>query len=228
MSVILHARLPSLEATDVRAEASETIMAVRHRIELSTGINTKWFVLMFDGKVLDDGDTVGTCPFQDGSEVLVVLSREHEARGKLVELEWDKKSPEDLVRNIRRLHSITNSDRVEIDKELASVIGAMAEVGLCNDGKVMAEAFLLASCRGLVKCLAAMLDNGVVGIDDQPEGYNSHTALLHAAYYNKKESAALLLKYYANRDLRSRFGQTALDYARAKGHQDIVALLEAA
>ena len=51
------------------------------------------------------------------------------------------------------------------------------------------------------------------------------TALHRAAYGGHLASATRLLEGGADLTLRDKYGKTALDYARSRGHSEVVALL---
>ncbi|MDR3578107.1 MAG: ankyrin repeat domain-containing protein [Anaerolineaceae bacterium] len=64
-------------------------------------------------------------------------------------------------------------------------------------------------------------------IDIDKQGpFNGYTALHDAIWQNNIETARVIIDAGANLDLKSKDGQTALDLAKARGRQQIVALIE--
>ena len=51
------------------------------------------------------------------------------------------------------------------------------------------------------------------------------TALIHAAYYNLIDSARILVKYNADKTIKDKHGNTALDYARKYEYAGMISLL---
>lgn len=81
----------------------------------------------------------------------------------------------------------------------------------------------VAACRGDVEEIRALLDGGA---DVNAPGDLGHTALHEAICQGHLMAAKVLLEAGARLDIRNEFGDTPLDRARAKGRDDLIALLE--
>jgi ankyrin repeat protein len=75
------------------------------------------------------------------------------------------------------------------------------------------------ACRALVSTCRANVDS---------RNCRESTPLILAAYFNRLQCVEVLLDLGADITIRSDHKKTALDFARARGHAEITALLEAA
>jgi len=85
----------------------------------------------------------------------------------------------------------------------------------------------LAARLGHNAALAALLEAGVAAwtVESDPEG--PPTAMMLAAARGDAEAVVLLLEHGADPALRDRHGRSAADWARAQGHAELAARLEA-
>eukprot|EP01064_Diplonema_japonicum_P011596 TRINITY_DN18_c0_g1_i2.p1 TRINITY_DN18_c0_g1~~TRINITY_DN18_c0_g1_i2.p1 ORF type:complete len:227 (+),score=26.19 TRINITY_DN18_c0_g1_i2:95-775(+) len=222
--VNLHVQLTPQAYISVEAGYGDTVAAFKQKIMSETGLELSRFGVAFQGEQLTDGDVMGGYAFEDGSELEVVMEKKQRARDRLSELEWNEGGATLLVQRLRRVHGPTYNVATE-DAKYAEIITEMYQAELFTDDEPISEAFLLACCRGLVKCVSEFLSLGLVDIEDKPDGYGGHTGLLHASYYGKPDAVKLLLSYGADRKAKSCYGKTAIDYAREKGFEQIEQLL---
>ena len=82
-------------------------------------------------------------------------------------------------------------------------------------------ALMAAAGNGHTKTLRILLNNGAkIDITD----HDAWTALMFAAYSNRLEAVQILLDHGANKHLKNSVGRTALQIARNRGAQDVIAL----
>eukprot|EP01064_Diplonema_japonicum_P013795 TRINITY_DN2134_c0_g1_i1.p1 TRINITY_DN2134_c0_g1~~TRINITY_DN2134_c0_g1_i1.p1 ORF type:complete len:230 (+),score=64.05 TRINITY_DN2134_c0_g1_i1:72-761(+) len=225
MSVTLHARLPNGRMLSQDACANETVGEVKVRIASCADLDPGSFSLSLEGEELDDGGKVTAQPLRDGSEVVVVLHKKAAALADLTRMGWGGKTIKDLLAQITH----PGTDLTAKDNEYAVVLAAMEAAGLLTCEGVEASLMpflLLASANGFVKTVSVLLAKQLVDVNHQLEAGSKRTALHMAAAAGRDNIAKLLLQHNADPSLRNIFGETALDFAKAKGHAAIVRLLE--
>jgi len=85
------------------------------------------------------------------------------------------------------------------------------------------ELLLLASGLGRLEIVSALLKYGV---DPNVSGKKQRTPLIAAAAFNQVEAARILLINGARLSLQDKQGHTALDIAKDKGHDEMIAFLQ--
>ena len=86
-------------------------------------------------------------------------------------------------------------------------------------------ALMYAASGGHVEIVNILLSSGAdINFADD----NGNTALMHAAYEGKSAAIKTLLAHDADALMKNKEGETAEDFARKKGHDDIVTLLQEA
>jgi uncharacterized protein len=91
--------------------------------------------------------------------------------------------------------------------------------------------FVFAGIKGNAEVLQAMFDTGKVSHPDDyfyDFGDEGKTSLMCAAMFNHCEAAALLIQNGADMNHKNSAGKSALDYALAGGHQDVITTMQQA
>ena len=104
------------------------------------------------------------------------------------------------------------------------LLEAGADVGALDPG-MKATALHAAAYAGRVEPARLLIQYGI-DIDKQGP-YNGYTALHDAIWQNNVEVARVIIDAGANLNIKSNDGQTPLEFARSKRHQQIVDLIEA-
>ena len=105
------------------------------------------------------------------------------------------------------------------------LLEAGADVHALDPG-MKATALHAASYAGHADAAKLLIEGGVELNRQGP--YNGYTALHDAVWQNNVDVARVLIDAGADTSIRSKEGQTPLDFARSKKYTKIVALLEAA
>ncbi len=63
------------------------------------------------------------------------------------------------------------------------------------------------------------------GADVNAQNNDRATALIHAAFYNLMDAAKILVNYNADKTIKDKYGNTALDYARKYEYASMISLL---
>ena len=109
------------------------------------------------------------------------------------------------------------------DKIVRMLLEAGADVRAVDPG-MKATALHAASYAGRTEAARVLIEYGI-DIDKQGP-YNGYTALHDAIWQNNVEVVKVLLEAGADLTLTSHDGKTPLDFAKARHHQEIVALIE--
>ncbi len=112
-------------------------------------------------------------------------------------------------------------------KGYSEIVKALLEAGAdvaAVDPEMKATALHAAAYAGRTDA-ARVLIAYKIDIDKQGP-YNGYTALHDAVWQNNIETARVIIEAGARLDIKSKDGQTALDLAKARGRNEIVALLE--
>lgn len=107
------------------------------------------------------------------------------------------------------------------------IVGLLLEAGAdvaVVDPNMRATALHAAAYAGNAEAARLLIEHGV-DIDAQGP-VNGYTALHDAVWQNRVETARVLIEAGANTGLTSHAGETPLVFARARGHSEIVALLQ--
>jgi ankyrin repeat protein len=110
---------------------------------------------------------------------------------------------------------------------LTEIVRLLLEAGAdvtAVDPEMKATALHAAAYAGRTEA-AKLLIQYKVEIDKQGP-YNGYTALHDAIWQGHIETAKVILAAGANLNLKNHQGQTPLEFARARGNQELVALLE--
>lgn len=107
---------------------------------------------------------------------------------------------------------------------LERLLAAGADLTVLDPG-MRATALHAAAYAGRTEAAAVLIDHGIAINQQGP--VNGYTALHDAVWQNHLATARVILAGGADASIRAKDGQTALDLARAKGHQALVSLLEA-
>lgn len=107
-----------------------------------------------------------------------------------------------------------------------SVVEELIRLGVQIDAKTTLDttAFANASYRGYADIMELLIDAGAdINVVNKQE---NQTPLMYTADGGHVEACRLLLARGANRMLRDRYGRTAVDIARERGHNDIAMMIE--
>jgi ankyrin repeat protein len=110
---------------------------------------------------------------------------------------------------------------------LTEIVRLLLEAGAdvtAVDPGMKATALHAAAYAGRMEA-AKLLIEYKVEIDKQGP-YNGYTALHDAIWQGHVETVRVIIEAGANLTLKNNLGQTPLEFARSKGHQELVALLE--
>lgn len=105
------------------------------------------------------------------------------------------------------------------------LLEAGADVGALDPG-MKATALHAASYAGHADAAKLLVEYGI-DIDKQGP-YNGYTALHDATWQNNVEVARVLIEAGANLNIKSNAGETPLEFARSRHHNEIAQLIEAA
>ena len=103
------------------------------------------------------------------------------------------------------------------------LLDAGADVGALDPG-MKATALHAASYAGHAEAAKLLIEGGI-DIDKQGP-YNGYTALHDAVWQNNVDVARVLIDAGANLSIKSNSGQTPLEFARSRRHNEIAALIE--
>jgi ankyrin repeat protein len=106
----------------------------------------------------------------------------------------------------------------------ATIIGNASMIALLLDRSAnVADLDLFYAARADVRCVELILPH----IDDiNIQGHKNRTPLMEAAIAGRLENVRLLLEHGADLKMQTTYGMTALDFAKKRQREDIVAFLE--
>lgn len=105
---------------------------------------------------------------------------------------------------------------------LAIMIFLASCAGMTNTVKEIDQGLVRAACKGDVKLVKVLLDNGA-NVDARDN--RGRTGLIWAAFKNQDEVVKLLLESGADTEIRDDRGCTALVWALRNAHTEIVEML---
>eukprot|EP01064_Diplonema_japonicum_P036025 TRINITY_DN797_c1_g1_i8.p1 TRINITY_DN797_c1_g1~~TRINITY_DN797_c1_g1_i8.p1 ORF type:complete len:242 (+),score=52.44 TRINITY_DN797_c1_g1_i8:159-884(+) len=239
MSVELLVQHPGGEWMEVEVGPMESLAGLKERVASQSGMCVNTFDLSFEGEVFGDSDgrLVGELPFEDQSELQLVLSKKEVALHHLKELGWagkgvmslaDHKSGEDA--------DLSVEGRQDLDRKLCEVLATMMEAGMCNDdekrnlvnnmshrGFIQCVDFLLAAGADMLYALKEavssqqvamiqfLLSNGVSIADSYGSPFGAAVEL------GNTEIISMLLEAGAGVNLKYSYGDTPLIKSNATG-----------
>eukprot|EP01064_Diplonema_japonicum_P018470 TRINITY_DN27155_c0_g1_i1.p1 TRINITY_DN27155_c0_g1~~TRINITY_DN27155_c0_g1_i1.p1 ORF type:complete len:283 (+),score=62.51 TRINITY_DN27155_c0_g1_i1:55-849(+) len=204
--VSLHVRLPTSEVLDIEAAGGETTRVLKERVAACTGIDEKGFALMFEGSEIGtEGRLVREWPFEDGSELSLVMSDSRAAEEELRLKGWGNSDVTDIVAWVKS-ESAT-------DQECKNILQLMKRSGICENKANMAEALWIMSWAGMIRTVEMLVFEGYVNPGIAPEGFHSRTPLHIAASMGRCGVVLMLLSYGCNPDVKDVYGETPLHHA---------------
>eukprot|EP01064_Diplonema_japonicum_P009571 TRINITY_DN1704_c0_g1_i1.p1 TRINITY_DN1704_c0_g1~~TRINITY_DN1704_c0_g1_i1.p1 ORF type:complete len:284 (+),score=63.69 TRINITY_DN1704_c0_g1_i1:865-1716(+) len=242
MSVSLCVKLPSQEAIAIEAGGGDRIEALKARIAELKGYDVGSISLTFEEEELKEGNKVCDYPFEDQSEVVVVLGRKQAALLALDTMKWTARTRRlaqaemnlvDEERFVAALELMHDADLLdaEVDKLLWNAVTwhklKVVEV-ILSRGMVDTEKALFrnpvheAASMGLEDALRILLRY----MKTVPLNAERATPLHVAASTGNKRITELLIDTWpAQVNMVNRRNETALHCAAGLGHKRVVRVL---
>eukprot|EP01064_Diplonema_japonicum_P006473 TRINITY_DN14335_c1_g1_i3.p1 TRINITY_DN14335_c1_g1~~TRINITY_DN14335_c1_g1_i3.p1 ORF type:complete len:359 (+),score=78.72 TRINITY_DN14335_c1_g1_i3:33-1109(+) len=214
MSVSLQVVLPS-QVCYIDAGANETIRDLKLRIASETGLDEGLFRVTFEGDALDESMVVQECPFDDQCEVHVAMTDNADARQRLRELGWEDKQVGHIVTELKKA-------QLQEEEVYLEIFTAMWNAGLISQEENIGPLLLIATRRGLLNLVEAILSNGAADVNYKRIVGNYKCTALHEALYHGEEAVMLLLKYGADPSILDSDGYSSLHRAISGGKQALV------